>query len=112
MRTSIVIVSRHSLFADGLAAWLCQHLIAVELATIDPLEPDATEKIVAARPSAVLLDSTVPDVASYCDVEMLLRSLPGVKVVRLDPAVPLVQIMSSQQHAVGSVRDLADIILA
>jgi len=112
MSISIVIVSQHSLFADGLAAWLCQHLVAVELASVDPLEPDAAEKIVAARPSAVLLDNTVPDVARFCQVEDLLRLLPGVKVVRLDPAVAHIQIMSSQQRAIGSVRDLADIILA
>jgi DNA-binding NarL/FixJ family response regulator len=109
---SIVIVSHRSLFAEGVAAWLGKHLAAVELTRVDPWLPDAAERIVAARPSAVLLDSSVPDVARLCHVEELFRSLPGLKVVRLNPAVPNVQIMTSQQYPVRSVRDLAEIIMA
>jgi DNA-binding NarL/FixJ family response regulator len=112
MSPSLVIVSHHSLFADGVAAWLGMHLAAVELANVDPWQPDAAEKIVAAQPFAVLLDSSVPDVARLCHVEELLRSLPGLKVVRLDPTVPYVQVMTSQQCPVGSVRDLIELIMA
>jgi len=112
MSPSIVIVSRHSLFAEGVAAWLGNHLAAVELTHVDPRLPDAAERIRAARPFVVLLDSSVPDVERLCRVEELLRSLPGLKVVRLDPAVPNVQVMTSQQCPVGSVRDLAEIIMA
>jgi hypothetical protein len=112
MSASIVIVAHHSLFADGVAAWLGQHLATVELASVDPWLPDAAERIVAARPSAVLLVSLMPDVARSCRVEELLRSLPGLKVVRLDPAVQNVQVMTSRQCPVGSVRDLAEIIMA
>jgi DNA-binding NarL/FixJ family response regulator len=85
---SIVIVSHHSLFADGVAAWLGMHQAAVELISVDPELPDAAEKIVAAQPSAVLLDCSAPDVARLYRVEELFRSLPGLKVVHLDQAVP------------------------
>ena len=112
MSRSIVIVSHHSLFADGVAAWLGKHLAAVELANVDPGPPDAAERIIAAQPFAVLLDCSVPDVARLCHVEELFRSLPGLKVVRLDSTVPNVQIMTSHQCLVGSVRDLAEIIMA
>ena len=112
MSPSIVIVSHHSLFAEGVAAWLGKHLAAVELTRVDPRLPGAAERIVAARPSAVLLDVSAPDLVRLCRIEELLRWLPGLKVVRLDPAVPNVQVMTSQQCPVGSVRDLADIIMA
>jgi len=109
---SIVIVSHHSLFAEGVAAWLGKNLAAIELTRVDPRLPDAAERIVAARPSAVLLDVLTPDLVRLCRMEELLRSLPGLKVVRLDPAASNVQVMTSQQCPVASVRDLADIIMA
>jgi DNA-binding NarL/FixJ family response regulator len=110
MGPSIVIVSNHSLFADGVATRLRQHLTAIELASIDPRQPNATESILAAQPSVVLLDNSLPDIARLCRVEELLRSLPGLRVIRFDPATHQVQVMTSQEWPVATVRELAAMI--
>jgi 3-methyladenine DNA glycosylase/8-oxoguanine DNA glycosylase len=107
MEASIVIVSGHSVFADGVALRLRQHSATVPLATV---EPDAEARIVAARPSAVLLDNSLPDVARLCHLDDLLRSLPGLRVIRLDPAVQSVEVITSQRHPVADVYDLAAVI--
>jgi 3-methyladenine DNA glycosylase/8-oxoguanine DNA glycosylase len=110
MEASIVIVSGHSVFADGVALRLRQHSATVPLATVDPRQPDAEARIVAARPSAVLLDNSLPDVARLCHLDDLLRSLPGLRVIRLDPAVQSVEVITSQRHPVADVYDLAAVI--
>jgi DNA-binding NarL/FixJ family response regulator len=112
MGPSIGIVSDHSLFADGVATRLRQHLTTADLATVDPRQPDATARIVAAQPTVVLLDNSSPDIARLCRVEELLHRLPGLRIIRFDPAIQQVQVMTSQQWPVANVRDLAEMITA
>lgn len=110
MGPSIVIVSGDSVFADGVALRLRQHAAMVLVARVDPCQPDAQERIVAAHPSAVLLDHSLPDVARLCHIEHLLQSLPGLKVISLDPGALLVEVITSQQCLVSNVRELVAMI--
>jgi len=111
MELNIVILSGHSLFADGVASRLRQILKPVTLKVVNPSTPDAMTHLLAAQPSIIILDVTDTEAARFCSLSKLLRSLPDVKIIRLDPEQDAVQVVTSEQRPIGRVRDLLDVII-
>ncbi len=105
----VVILSSRSLFVEGIASRLKQQM-ALELLTVDSRQDDALAQVIAARPTAVILDATDPDVTRHCPLSKLLSAMPSLKVIRLDPQQEQVQVVSSEQRPVGEVRDLIEVI--
>ncbi len=110
VRTCIVILSSHLLFAESIANRLRQYLQQVALKIVDPRQPEAMAQIIAARPSIVILDVTDAEVNQFCSLSRLLLSLPGGKVIRLDPHQEQIQVVTSEQHPAVEVRDLIEVI--
>ncbi len=110
MQTRVVILSGHSLFAEGVANRLRQYLQQVELEIVDPRQPDVMLQVAAARPSIVILDMTDTVVTRFCSLSKLLRSLPALKVIRLDPQQEQIQIVTSEQRSAVEVHDLVEVI--
>jgi DNA-binding NarL/FixJ family response regulator len=108
----VVILSSHLLFAEGIASRLHQHLQQITHKIVDPRQPDAMAQIIAARPSIVILDVTDAEVNQFCSLSQLLLSLPGGKVIRLDPQQERIQVVTSEQHPAIEVRDLIEVIEA
>ena len=106
----VVILSGHSLFTQGIASRLRQHSERLEIQIIDPHHADVSEQVVAAQPSAVIIDASDPDAEMYCSIGELLVALPSLKIIRLDPQQPQVQVVTSEQRTAGEVRDLIDLI--
>ena len=112
VRTCVVILSGHSLFVDGVASRLRQHLQQLELEIVDARQPDAMAQIAAIQPSAVIVDATDPEITQLCLLSRLLLALPGLKVICLDPQREQVQVLTSEQRPAGKVRDLIEVIEA
>lgn len=110
MQTRIVILSGHSLFAEGVASRLQQYLQQVELAIVDSRRPDLMAQITAAQPSILILDITDAESMRVCSLSQLLHLLPTLKIIRLDPQEDQIQVVSSEQRPVAKVRDLAEFI--
>jgi hypothetical protein len=110
MQPRTVILSGQSLFAEGLANLLRQYLLGAEIGIVDPRQPDAMAQIVAARPSAVILDGTDSEVGRLCSLSGLLLAAPELKVIVLNPSEDRAQIVTSEQRPTASVRDLAKVI--
>jgi DNA-binding NarL/FixJ family response regulator len=110
VRICIVILSSQALFAQGVASRIRECLKKVELEIVDPRQPDAMAKIVAAEPNVVLLDDTDPEVSRYCSLSELLNSLPDIKVIRLEPRQGQIQVVTSEQRPAVEVRDLIEVI--
>jgi len=106
----VVILSGQLLFAEGVASRILEYLHNVELEIVDPRQPDAMAQIVDARPTVVLLDDSDPEVTRLFSLSKLLRSFPGLKVIRLDPQLGQIQVVTSEQRPVVEVRDLIEAI--
>jgi len=110
VRRRVVILSGHSLFAEGVASQLRQHPQELELEVVDIRQPDALAQIIAARPSAVIMDATDPEVARLGLLSRLPLALPGLKLICLDSQQEQIQVMTSEQLSADQVRDLLDVI--
>jgi DNA-binding NarL/FixJ family response regulator len=110
LRTRVVILSGHSLFAEGVASQLRQTLQGLELEVVDARQPDAMAQVATAQPSAVILDATDPEITHLCLLSRLLLALPGLKVIYLDPQQEQIQVVTSEQHPVEQVHDLIEAI--
>ncbi len=110
-RTRVVILSGQSLFAEGVASRLRQHLDKLELVTIDSRKSDALQQVLDARPSTVILDAAdVVDLTQDCPLADLLRELPSFKIIRLDSQQQEIRIVTSEQRLAGEVKDLIELI--
>ena len=106
----VVILSGQSLFAQGIASRLEQYLESVELEVMLPRQSDVINRMAAVRPSVVILDPSDTEVAQFCSLDQLLLSFSQLKVICLDPEQGHMQVVTSEQHAAGSIRDLAKVI--
>ncbi len=106
----VVILSGRSLFAEGIASRLREHLQLAEFEIVDPRQPDAMAQIAAAQPSIVILDGTDSGVTQFYFLSKLLFSFPKLKVICLDPQQEQIQVVSSEQHPALKVRDLVEVI--
>lgn len=109
-RTHVVILSKRSLFMEGVASRLRQDEARVEVVTMDAHAPQVLAQVIAARPAAVILDATDPDATQGCTLSTLLQALPALKVIHLDLQRKQVRIVTSEQRPAGEVRDLLEII--
>jgi len=113
VRRRVVILSGHSLFAEGVASQLRQHPqeLELELEIVDIRQSDVLAQIVAARPYAVILDTTDSEVARLGLMSRLPLELPDLKIVCLDSQQKHIQVVTSEQLPADQVRDLLDVIL-
>ncbi len=110
MQRCVVILSGHSLFAEGVANRLRQYLEQVEITIVNPLQPDAMAQVAAARPSFVILDVTDSEAIRLYPLSKLLLLLPQLKVIRVNPQQGQVQVVTSEQRPAVVVRDLVEVI--
>ena len=110
VRMRVVILSSHSLFAEGIASRLRQHLQSVEFEIMDPRQPDAMAQIAATQPSIVILDGTDSGATQSCFLSKLLLTFPKLKVICLDPQQEQIQVVTSEQHRAVKVHDLVEVI--
>ena len=106
----VVILSSRSIFAEGVASRLRQHLETQDVDVIDVRQQSALARIVDDQPSTVILDASDPEVAIGDWLDTLLSALPKLQVVCLDPLQDRMQVVTSRQRPVGQVDELIDII--
>lgn len=108
--TSVVILSGHTLFAEGVAARLRQHADRIDVHVVGTDQEDVFEKVVDAAPQAVILDTSDPEAARRCSLTQLFQALPAVRVVRLDIERDQIQLVTSEQRVATDVTGLIDVI--
>ena len=106
----VVILSSRSIFAEGVASRLRQHLETQDIDVIDVRQPTALDQVIDDQPSTVILDASDPEVANGDWLDTLLSALPKLQVVCLDPLQDRMQVVTSRQRPVGQVDELIDII--
>ncbi|HUS84668.1 MAG TPA: hypothetical protein VMX56_05955 [Anaerolineales bacterium] len=106
----VVVLSSHSLYAEGVLTRLKAHAPAIELHVVDADETDAVNQIIAIEPTAVIMDASDKDANAHCPLGMLLRDLPDLRVIRLDPISNGFQVVTSEHHEAEEVQDLLAIL--
>ena len=106
----VVILSSRSIFAEGVASRLRQHLETTDIDVIDIRQQTALDRVIDDQPSTVILDASDPEVADGGWLDTLLSALPKLQVVCLDPLQDRMQVVTSRQRPVGQVDELIDII--
>ncbi len=106
----LVILSNHSLFAEGVASRLLQYPERVDFRFVDPQQADYLEQIKEIGPTAVIIDAADTDCSQCCLLCDLLIALANVTIIRLEVQHKDIQVMTSSQHSLTEVRDILDII--
>ena len=110
MRQQVVIMSDHSLFAQGVASRFKQYPERVHLHFVNPGDDDSFDQIAAIRPAAVILSSSEADMKEsglLCD---LISAFPSIRIIRLAVDQDPVQVITSEQSQLNEVRDLLDLL--
>jgi DNA-binding NarL/FixJ family response regulator len=110
MQSRIVILSTHSLFAEGIASRLRQYPERAEVHFVDPQHPDYLETISTIRPAAVLIDAADTDLTQCCMLCELLVALPHLTVIRLEVQERDLRVFTSVQCRFNQAQDLLDIV--
>ena len=110
MQIQVVILSQHSIFAEGIANRLRQYPREVVVHFIDPQDTDYLDEIKSIQPSAVILDAAAPTNAQCCLLCELLLAIPAVTIVRLEAEKEDVQIVQSRQQEMAKVLDILRVI--
>lgn len=104
-------LSTPSLFTEGIANRLGQHLDQVELLVVDSRDPDAVARTLAAKPDVILFEAQDGNVECACPLIHLLAAAPLVRVIRLDAGNEQVRLLTSEQKAVSEPMDLINTVL-
>jgi hypothetical protein len=110
MPQRVVILSKYSLFSEGVASRFQQYPERVEIYFIDPQNQDYLERISAIQPSAVILNTSEVDSENRCLLCSLLATFPEIMIIRLAVEQDLVQVITSQQNRMDEIRDLLDLL--
>jgi len=104
------VLSTKSLFAEGIVANLRRNLETQELQAMDAQQPEVIEHLVAYQPSVVILDATDEAATDRCGLDRLLTALPRLNVIRLDPHLGHLQVVTSQQRTIAHISDMVEVI--
>ena len=110
MPNRLIILSDHSLFAEGVASRLRQYPERVEIHFVDPQQADYLDQIKENRPCAVIIDAADADRSQCCLLCDLLMALTNVTIIRLEVQHKDIQIVTSSQHHLAEVVDILDIV--
>ena len=110
MGARVLVLVGSSLFARGVFNRMKQYLDESELRIVDNYLPDALQQVIEAHPSVLILDVGDPEVLKNFSLDLLMASVPDLKLIRLDPQSPNTQVIQWEKHLVSDTHDLIGII--
>jgi hypothetical protein len=110
VRSQVVILSSGSLFSEGVASRLREHVGRVQVTLLDPRLPDLSSQLADLHPVAVILDAADPWVVEKCPLHRLMGFLPGARIVELDSQAQQVRVVTSECFPARDVNDLVEVI--
>ena len=110
LKVRVVVLSSHSLYVEGVLARLMAFENTLDLHVVDADHTDALDQIIALQPTAVIVDASDKDTNDNCPLGKLLRDLPYVRIIRLDPINKGFQLVTSEQREADEVQELLAIL--
>jgi DNA-binding NarL/FixJ family response regulator len=107
----IIVLSRQSLLADGIASLLRtqQHLFKVEVIDVVKVQ-DTFKKLSAAIPEIIIVDASDPDLLAEFPISSLLELLPRAKIIQFNCSNDKIQVFTSEQWRMQESGSLISII--
>ncbi|TFH37612.1 MAG: hypothetical protein E4G99_02165 [Anaerolineales bacterium] len=109
-KPTVVVLSSHTLYAEGVTSRLQLRSEALKLSVVDARSKTALNQIITLEPQALIMDASDKEAGLNCPTDELLASLPTLKIIRLDPELAGFQVVSSAQHIASDVDDLLGVI--
>lgn len=110
-RTRVVVLTAHSMFTEGVATRLRQYLDQIDLFVVDSREPDCLTKVKEAEPAVVLLEANDENTERFCPLGEILEARPDVRVIRLDPDLDQIHVVTSEVRTVNKPTDLITMLV-
>lgn len=110
-RTRVVVLTAHSMFTEGIATRLGQYLDRIDLQVVDTRDPGCLKHIREAHPSVIVLEANDENVERYCSLSEILANAPEVKVIRLDPDLDQIHVVTSELKTVHEPTELIGMLL-
>lgn len=104
----VLILSGHSLFADGAASRLEEESADIESAILDPGMPDILARVVEFNPRVAIIDRDDPSLSGVITIPSIFRALPNLVMVIFDSQEEGIQILTSQFQNVGTIHGLIE----
>lgn len=115
MHQQIVLLSDHSLFAQGIASRFEQHSERVHVHFVNPRDEDCYNQISAIQPDVVILSvlsASEAEMKEDCTLCDLISAFPSIRIIRLNADQDPVQVITSEQIRLNEVRDLLDLLIS
>ena len=109
-KPTVVVLSSHTLYAEGVTSRLQLRAEALDLRVVDARNKTALDQILTLEPQALIIDASDKEAGLNCPINELLASLPALKIIRLDPEQAGFQVVTSAQHIASEVDDLLTVI--
>jgi len=110
-RTRVVVLTAHSMFTEGIATRLGQYLDRIDLKVVDSRDPACLKHIREAHPSVIVLETNDENVDRHCPLSEILADAPEVKVIRLDPDLDRIHVVTSELRIVHAPTDFISLVL-
>ena len=110
MSARVLVLMGNSLFAKGVFNRMRQYLNESELRIVDSYLPDALQQVIEAHPSVLILDDGDPEVLKNFSLDLVMASVPDLKLIRLDPRSPHIQVIDWEKQLISDTHDLIRII--
>ena len=110
-RTRVVVLTSHSMFTEGIATRLGQHLDRIDLELVDSRHSDCLQRIRESQPSVIVLEADDENIERFCPLGQILAAAPEVKIIRLDPDLDRIHVVTSELRSVNEPTDLISILL-
>ncbi|NIM95931.1 MAG: hypothetical protein GTO18_19705 [Anaerolineales bacterium] len=107
---TVVILSGHSLFAEGTASSLRRSTDALQITVINSREPNLLEQITEIAPGTVILDTSDDTLIENCPITALLEAIPDLRIIRLDPESEEIQVVTGEQRKAANINELIELI--
>ncbi len=110
-RTRVVVLTAHSMFTEGIATRLGQYLDQIEVQVVDSRDSDCLVSIREAQPAVIVLEANDENVERFCPLDEILAAAPEVRVIRLDPDLDRIHVVTSELRTVAGPTDLISMLL-
>jgi DNA-binding NarL/FixJ family response regulator len=110
-QTRVVVLTAHSMFTEGIATRLGQYLDQIEVQMVDSRDSDCLVRIREAQPAVIVLEANDENVERSCPLDDILAAAPEVKVIRLDPDLDRIHVVTSELRTVAGPADLIGMLL-
>jgi hypothetical protein len=105
MGTKILILTGHSLFADGVISRFMNSPLAGKFEVVDMCQPDPLQAVINANPEYLILDATDPELTEQLKSE-LFSALACLKVIFLDPQSNHLRVLQCEEYDNSQIWDL------